>query len=327
MQPFPVFLLRPPDPGPLAQLREQLAPDVELVLGPDLPDPAAYDVLVAGRPQREHLTASPCLHTLVIPWSGMPEETRDLMLDFPGVAVHNLHHNAEPVAELTLALLLAAAKFVVPLDRALRRHDWTYRYEPPPTALLHGKTALILGYGAIGRRVARACRALGMTVLATRRSADASYDEEGVAIYPADALPDLLPRANALIITLPLTPETDGLLGEAELASLPEGAMLVNVGRGAIVEQGALYEALRSRRLRAAGLDVWYNYPPDAESRADTPPADVPFGELDNVVMSPHRGGSTDETGSLRMAHLARLLNALARGEEPPNRVDVAAGY
>lgn len=321
------FLLRPPDVDSLAQLREQLASDVQLVLGPDLPDPAAYHVLVAGRPRREHLTASPRLHTLIIPWSGMPEETRDLMLGFPDVAVHNLHHNAEPVAELTLALLLAAAKFVVPLDQALRRHDWTYRYEPPPTALLHGKTALILGYGAIGRRVARACRALGMAVLATRRSADAPYDEEGVAIHPAAALPDLLPCADALVISLPLTPETEGLLGEEELALMPEGAILVNVGRGVIVEQEALYEALRARRLRAAGLDVWYNYPPDAESRTNTPPADVPFHKLENVVMSPHRGGSTDETGRLRMTHLARLLNALARGEEPPNRVDVAAGY
>ena len=322
-----VYLLRPPDPEPLATLREKLSPDVELVLGPDLPEPATYQVLVAGRPQREHVTASPCLHTLIIPWSGMPEETRSLMLDFPGVSVHNLHHNAEPVAELALALLLAAAKFVVPLDQALRRHDWTFRYEPPPTALLHGKTALILGYGAIGRRLAQACRALGMSVAATRRSAAVRYEEEGVAIHPAAALPELLPRADALIVTLPLTPETEGLLGEAELALLPEGAVLVNVGRGTIVEQEALYEALHRRRLRAAGLDVWYNYPPDAESRTDTAPADYPFHELENVVMSPHRGGSTDETGRLRMAHLARLLNAIARGDEPPNRVDVAAGY
>lgn len=297
------------------------------MLGPELPEEAAYHVLVAGRPQREHLEASPRLHTLVIPWSGMPEQTRELMLAFPGVAVHNLHHNAEPVAEVALALLLAAAKFVVPLDQALRRHDWTFRYEPPPTALLHGKTALILGYGAIGRRVGRACRALGMTVQATRRSAAARYEEEGVAVHPAAGLPDLLPRADAVILTLPLTPETEGMLGEAELAALPAGAVLVNVGRGAIVEQEALYEALRARRLRAAGLDVWYNYPPDAESRADTPPADYPFHELENVVMSPHRGGSTDETGRLRMTHLARLLNALAREEEAPNRVDVTAGY
>jgi len=321
------FLLHPPDPEPLATLREQLAPEVELILGPELPEPATYHVLVAGRPEREHLEASARLHTLIIPWSGMPEETRELMLSFPDVGVHNLHHNAEPVAELTLALLLATAKFVVPLDQALRRHDWTFRYEPPPTALLHGKTALILGYGAIGRRVAQACRALGMTVVATRRSAVARYEEEGVAVHPAAALPKLLPCANALIVTLPLTPETEGLLGEAELASLPEGAVLVNVGRGAIVEQEALYEALRAGRLLGAGLDVWYNYPPDAESRADTPPADYPFHELENVVMSPHRGGSTDETGRLRMTHLAQLLKAIAGEEEPPNRVDVAAGY
>ena len=322
-----VYLPDPPDRERLDELREQLTPEVDVVLGPELPEPAAYHVLVAGRPEREHLEASSRLQTLIIPWSGMPQETRALMLAFPGVAVHNLHHNAAPVAELALALLLAAAKFVVPLDQALRRHDWTLRYEPPPTALLHGKMALILGYGAIGRRVAQACQALGMNVVATRRSAAAHYEEDGIEVYPAAALSDLLRRAKALIITLPLTPETEGLLGEAEWELLPEGTVLVNVGRGAIVDQEALYEALRTRRLRAAGLDVWYNYPPDAESRTDTPPGDYPFHELDNVVMSPHRGGSTEETAHLRMARLAQVLNALARGEEPPNRVDVAAGY
>jgi phosphoglycerate dehydrogenase-like enzyme len=93
------------------------------------------------------------------------------------------------------------------------------------------------------------------------------------------------------------------------------------------VAEGALYHALSDGTLYAAGLDVWYNYPPDQAARAHTQPSAYPFHELDNVVMSPHRAGGSTETERLRMQHLAELLNAAARGESMPNRVDLEAGY
>lgn len=322
-----VFVAQPPDAAELAQLSEALEPAVTLEVGPNQPDNPDYHIFVGGRPSREQLEASASLQAIVVPWSGIPAETRELLRSVPQVALHNLHHNAGPVAELALALLFAAAKSIVPLDRALRQHDWRPRYRPNPSPLLEGKTALILGYGAIGRRVARLCCALDMTVMATRRSVDAAtVDEAGVTVYPAVQLQELLQRAHVLIITLPLTPETDGLLDATALERLPAGAILVNVGRGPIVDQEALFAALQSGRLGGAGLDVWYNYPPDEEARAHTAPADFPFHTLDNIVLSPHRGGAVRESGALRMAHLARLLNALARGEAV-NEVDVEVGY
>jgi phosphoglycerate dehydrogenase-like enzyme len=320
-----VHLLRQPDPAALAHLRSNLDAEVHLTFGSDLPVPAEYHILVAGRPQREHLTASPNLRALIIPWAGLPEVTRELMLDFPHIAVHNLHHNAVPVAEMAITLMLAAAKFIVPMDRALRTHDWTPRYHrPSPTILLEGKTALILGYGAIGQRVAHLCRALGMKVMATRRRVVTPSPD---GIYPSDALHRLLPEANVLIICLPHTPETTGLIGEEELALLPLGAVLVNVGRGPIVDEAALYYALREGTLHSAGLDVWYNYPSAEAARSRTPPSAYPFHELENVVMSPHRAGGSDESEMRRMTYLAALLNAAARGDEMPNRVDLQAGY
>jgi phosphoglycerate dehydrogenase-like enzyme len=307
-------------------LHPSLADGISLSEGPE--PPANTAILVAGRPAREQIEAASDLRSLIIPWAGLPEETRTLMSDFPHVSVHNLHHNAAPVAELALMLLLAAAKFAVRYDQALRRHDWRIRYERPgPTILLEGKTALILGYGAIGRRVATACRALGMVTLATRRRLDAPQTEDDTEIHPAGNLVDLMPRANAVIICLPHTPATDGLLDAAELALLSPNAILVNIGRGAIVEEAALYEALRDGRLHAAGLDVWYSYPPDKDSRAGWPPSAYPFHELDNVIMSPHRGGASDETDRLRMAALAELLNAAVEGREMGNRVDLEMGY
>ena len=312
----------------LAELRSQLDPGVDLTVGPSVPAPADLDILIAGRPQREQITASPNLRALIIPWAGLPESTRQLMLEFPHIAVHNLHHNALPVAEHAMALLLAAAKFVVPMDRSLRTGDWTPRYQPNPSLLLHGRTALILGFGAIGQQVARLCRGLGMDVVAVRRSSrPSSAAGSGIALASPEALHTLLPRADVLIICLPHTPETDGLIGADELALLAPGAVLVNIGRGPIVDEGALYHALREGKLYAAGLDVWYNYPADEASRAHTPPSAYPFHELDNVVMSPHRAGGSTDTERLRMQHLAELLNAAARGESMPNGVDLEAGY
>lgn len=313
--------------GRLAELGAELDPDIKLTAGPELPAPPDYHILIAGRPEREHLTASYNLRALLIPWAGVPESTRELMLEFPQIAVHNLHHNALPVAEHVVALLLAASKLIVPMDRTMRRGDWTPHYESSRSVLLQGKTALILGYGAIGQKVARLCQGLGMDVIAIRRLGSAPDAIEETRIAPLEALNRFLPRAHALLICLPHTPETTGLIGAKELALLPPEALLVNVGRGPIVDEAALYHALRDGRLHAAGLDVWYNYPADTDSRSQTPPSDYPFQDLDNVVMSPHRAGDSTGTEELRIIHLAEMLNAAAMGKSMPNRVDLHAGY
>jgi phosphoglycerate dehydrogenase-like enzyme len=282
-------------------------------------------VLVAGRIERKHLEASSKLRAVIVPFAGVPQQVRELFAEFPEVALHNLHHNAAPTAEAAVGLLLAAAKSLVPIDAAFRKHDWRPRYAMGRSVPLAGKTALVLGLGAIGRRVARALRGLGMTVIATRRSGAA--DESADEVHGRDALADLLPRAAAVIVCLPTTDETTGLLGKEQLALLPQDAVLVNVARGPVVDEEALYEALRDRRLFAAGLDVWYSYPEEKEARANTPPSAFPFHELDNVVMSPHRAAHVEDTEPSRMRHLAELLLAAARGEEIPNRVDLTLGY
>ncbi len=330
-----VHLATAPDEAALAALRAQIEARVELSFGPEPPMSADYEVLVAGRPSEALLDASPRLRLVVVPFAGLPEPTRQRLLARPALALHNLHHNAAPTAELAVALLLAAAKRIVPADRALRAGDWSPRYADDGAVLLAGKTALVLGLGAVGTGVARACRGLGMRVLAVRRrpgagtgdGVDAARETDTAdEIHTLATLPALLPRADALLVCLPLTPETSGLIGSRELALLPARAVLVNIARGPVIDEAALYAALAGGRLHAAGLDVWWRYPGDADRRA-MPPSDLPFHLLDNVVMSPHRAGHVAETESLRMTHLATLLNAAARGAAVPNRVDPAAGY
>jgi phosphoglycerate dehydrogenase-like enzyme len=327
-------VLSPTESLDLAVLHTHLDPGIRVTTGLALPDPASFDVLVAGRPTLAQLQASPNLRLLVIPFAGLPDETRSLLLDpangLGHVAVHNLHHNTVQTAEMALALLLAAARRIIPNDQALRRGDWSPRYGASPVTILHGKTVLILGYGAIGQHVGLVCQALGMRVLAVRRRTAAPAPSGSAAtLYGVDDLPSLLPQADVLMVTLPLTAETHGMIGAVELALLPHGAVLVNVGRGPVIDEAALYRALASGRLAAAGLDVWYSYPESETVRTATFPSTYPFHELDNVVLSPHCGGGfgSPYTERERMAHLARLLNAAHRGEPVPNRVDLALGY
>ncbi len=130
-----------------------------------------------------------------------------------------------------------------------------------------------------------------------------------------------------LVVAVPLTDETRGLIGASELARMKRTAVLVNVGRGNVIDERALYDALRRGKIHSAGIDVWYRYPRDTESRAATQPSDHPFHELDNVVMSPHRAGGALDNEVVRMTHLGDLLVAIARGGDAPGRVDLERGY
>lgn len=312
----------------LENLYSRLGSGIQITAGKEIPSAAEFQVLINGKPSLEQMQVSPNLHTLIIPYAGVPLTTRTLLADFPGIKVFNLHHNAAPTAEMTIALLMAAAKFLVPIDRTFRESNWTPRYQTNPSLLLEGKCALILGFGHIGQRVGRFCQALGMEVIGVRRNTAAPLLPNLQAeVHPSQALDQLLPRANALIITLPITSETEGWIGAKQLAAMVPGGILVNVGRGPIVDQTALYKALQGGALSAAGLDVWYNYPGTEEERRDTPPADHPFHELDNIVMSPHRGGGSRDTERLRMEHLAELLNALQDGSPTQNQVNLDLGY
>lgn len=326
-------------PGPqssavLDALEALLPREVELVRGAE---PSACTVLIEGRPTDQMFEANPALQHVVIPFAGVPRATLDAVRQRSGVTLHNLHHNAPETAETALSLMLAAARDVVPMDRALRAHDWRPRYRPSRTLRLEGRAVLVLGYGAIGKRVAATCLAMGMHVTAVRRN-PGSERVPGVDFVGVDQLAERLPAAQVLIVALPHTPATDGLLGPQEIALLPQDCIVVNVARALILDEQALFEALRDQKIHGAGLDVWYRYPhADASAvpgyfeappaASNTPPSAYPFHELDNVVMSPHRGGTSRDTEGHRVAALAALLACAGRGELLPNRVDLDAGY
>ncbi|KAA5607695.1 3-phosphoglycerate dehydrogenase [Roseospira marina] len=201
-----------------------------------------------------------------------------------GVAVCNTPGvNAQSVVELTLGLAFAAARRLTAADRAVWGGDAGFR-ESAPFTELHGKAALIIGWGAIGARVGAALRAaLGMTILTPHRPG--SPPPDGVdAVVP---LEDGLARAALISLHAPLTAETRGLIGASALGAIAPGAgaILVNTSRAGLVDEAALADALATGRIAAAGLDV--------------ASPDVARGPLaaftDRVILSPHVGGTTEE--------------------------------
>jgi phosphoglycerate dehydrogenase-like enzyme len=354
--PLTVYFPTLPMPNTLEELRPLVPPEVRLLAGPGDEQPLETDILVGGAVTAEQLARSPGVQAVIVPFAGVPFPTQALLRARPQIALHNLHFNTVSTAEMALALLLAASKHVTELDRRIRVGNWRWDDDTHPTDTLPGKTALILGYGAIGRRLAPLLRALGMEVIGVRRHRPAEgqagearghgleeqeggtqgdgvrghgagEQEKGVRVHGVADLPELLPQADVLICLLPHTPETEGLLGARELALLPGHCVLVNVGRGPVIDEEALYAALAGRRIRAAGIDVWYQYPQDEEARGHTYPSRLPFHELDNVVMTPHRAGWLQSFERLRCAALAELLNAAAAGRPMANLVDKELGY
>ena len=191
---------------------------------------------------------------------------------------------AVPLAHNAIAGVLALARRLPAAFEAQRRRAWEPGWDAPAPRDLPGQTMVIVGLGAIGAEIAKLARTLGLHVLGVRRSAAAPGDPVD-EMHPPSALPELLPRADWIVLTLPLTPETEGLIGREALAALPQGAHLVNVARGAIVDEPALIDALATGKLAGAYLDVFAEEPlPDAS----------PLWALPNVIITPHNSSASE---------------------------------
>lgn len=312
-----ILLLGDPDTSGMALLRRMLPEGVQLETASheeaerDHALLADAEVIVAGSVSQTVLEKATNLQTLVIPFAGVPRSVQVNLEGFPRVRVVNCRFNAAEAAEHAWALLLAAAKRLIPADAALRNGDWGPRYEAPASVLLEGKCLLLIGYGAIGTRVARYARAFGMKVDAVKRTAGTDPGIDRLA--RVEDLDLLLPEADAIVVSLPDTPETRGLISGDRFDRMKQGVVFVNVGRGAVVEEEAFFEAMRSGRIGAAGLDPWWVYPGDP---ASTPPSRFPMHEFVNLVMSPHRASHVREREERRYTALAGILREITAGRQ-----------
>ena len=279
-------------------------------------DIASADAVVCLRLTAAQLSDARHLRLVQAASEGADSIERDALPS--GCALCNAYAHEDAIAEWTLMAMLALTRNLLAYDRALRRGEWL---RMPLERELRGRTLGSIGYGHVARRVAELARGFGMSVAAVTRSPSAERAHDLSWLAGLDELDRLLRESEFVLVGVPLERETESLIGARELDLIGPHGYLVNPARGAIVDERALYEALRDGRIAGAALDVWWNYP---ERRGEpTDPGSFPFGELDNVVMTPHVSGSTEGTSRGRREFVVEQLRRLGRGEPLENVVAV----
>ncbi len=258
---------------------------------------------------------APHLRWLQLTSAGVDRAARSGLIetDLMVTSASGLH--ATPIGEYVLCVMLMFCKGAQRFVRAQERQEWV-RYMPQE---LYGKTVGVVGMGHIGAEVARLAKAFGCRILATRRSATApTKDEVADELLPPSDLPHLLAESDFVVLAVPLTTETRHLIGEAELRAMKPTAVLINIARGAVVDEAALVRALDEGWIAGAGLDVFEQEP--------LPPESELWG-LESVIMSPHISGGTEIYNQRAVGIFCENLRRYLAGEPLMNLADPERGY
>jgi len=219
------------------------------------------------------------------------------------------------LAEFTIASILFFAKDL----RRLVRNQEAGRWDQFDVRLIGGQSLGVLGYGGIGQETGRLARALGMRVMAIRRRKELYQDDRVLdRAFAPEQLREMLSQSDYVLVATPLTAATRGIIGEAELSAMKSSAVIINVGRGPLIVESALIEALRAKRIKGAALDVF-----DTEPL----PEGHPFYQLDNVLLSPHSADHVDGWLELAVDRFLELFERFRNGEPLDHIVDKKAGY
>lgn len=269
------------------------------------------DVVAGPRLERRGFGAArraPNLQWLHIGFAGTDTPIFRELMDRGVTITNSSGAAAEPIAQSAIAGMLALNRGLLRWGGSQRRHAWEPQAVPPPD--LRGQTMVVLGLGAIGSHVARMARAFGLHAVGVRRTPAGPAD--GIDEWaPPGRLHEVLPRADWLAITVPLTPQTHRLIDAAALALLPRGAHILNVARGAVIDEPALIEALRAGHLGGAYLDVF---------EAEPLPETSPLWDMPDVIVSPHDSSTSAGNAARLDAIFAEQLGLWAAGR-PLTRV------
>ena len=223
------------------------------------------------------------------------------------------------VAEHAVALMFALAKCLPTAVRYQQQHVWAQEqiaYQHPPPVELSGSTLGLIGYGAIGGEIARTALALGMRVLVVREHPERANGVEET--FGLDRLDEVVAQSDFLVLAAPLTEKTRHLVNTERLARMKPEAYLVNVSRGALIDEAALVDTLRNRRIGGAGLDVFDREPLSADS---------PLWDLDNLLITPHTAAQTDKMWERHYELIHENIRRYLGGEPLLGLVDKQAGY
>ncbi|HXZ88082.1 MAG TPA: D-2-hydroxyacid dehydrogenase, partial [Candidatus Binataceae bacterium] len=290
------------------------------------------DVYFGFRVPDELMRRAPGLKWVQLLSAGADHILRGLLGERANVAVTTASGiHSTPIAEYTIGSMLAWAHGFHVTMRAQMRHEWKRNSQFMDSVdSMRGKTLGIIGYGSIGRETARIAQALGMTVLALKRNPndrrDTGWnpprvgDPDGVIParwYGPEEREAVLRDSDFISVTLPMTPLTQRFIGAREIAVMRPHTYIVNVGRGEVIDQDALIEALREKRIGGAGLDVFAREPLEADS---------PLWDLENVILTPHMSGAFKDYNSACCELFAANLRRYRAGQPLHNFVDRALG-
>lgn len=297
-----------------------LLPSAEVVWNGGIEDLRDADVLVGGRFTAEMAAVAEKLRLVHV--AGAGTDKIDFAALRPETLVANTFHHERSIAEYVLAAAVLLRRDFLAQDRALRRGVWAtsvYDANLPQLPAIGAARIGLVGFGHIGRRVWELFRGLGSTGAAVTGSGRVDTAAHGLSwAGDTSALNRLMTESDVVVVSAPLTAATEGMIGAEQLRALGADGVLINVGRGPLVAERPLYDALLEGWIRAAAIDVWYRYPGPGGQGV---PSELPFGELANVLMTPHSSGVTTDTFGSRAAEIAANIGRLDRGEPLRNVV------
>ncbi|RDJ25481.1 phosphoglycerate dehydrogenase [Bosea caraganae] len=287
----------------------RVLPDV--LSGADREAYAAADVIVATKFDAS-LPVPPGLKLFHVPGAGY--DAVDLAALPPATTLCNCFGHEQAIAEYVMSALLARNIPLSSADTDLRKGQWTYWAGAPERVHgeIAGTTIGLLGFGHIGKAIAARAKAFEMKVVVANRSKVATSALVDRA-FTLDQLDEFWGSADAIVVSVPFTDETKGIVGTDALAKMRPDAVIINVGRGPTIDEAALYEALKQKTIGGAIIDTWYQYP--GPGRANPQPSALPFHELPNIVMTPHMSGWTTGTIRRRQQTIADNVGRRLKGE------------
>ncbi len=286
------------------------------------------DIIASGRVSNEFIRGASSLKMIQTFGAGIDKIGRDAAIEREDLIVCNNHTNAEEVAEYTMMLLLATAKHIRHSDSNIRQGNWKFAWGGPlPNIELRNKTCLIVGLGNIGTEVAKRLKGFNLQIYAATRSGEVKTSGLVDRVVCVEDIIEVLPIVDFIILSLPLTPNSKGLVDSTFLKAMKSNAILVNISRGQIIDEEALYIALKENQIGGAALDVWWDYPAKWGGSGKMPSEKFPFHELDNVLLSPHRAAYSENIMNDQTIFVAENILRYIRGEKPQNQVDMKLGY
>lgn len=289
------------------------------------------DIVIGWRPTRKFLDTAERMQLFINPGVGVQhhlDNFRDLSKS-RNITLANGHGNTYFTAQHAVALLLALTNKIIPHHEWMKEGLWRRGDEHAKSIPMKQLRIGLLGYGAVNSKVHRFLSGFDVEFLVCRRTWP-EIDEKSptpVKKFTSVEINQFLEESDILMVAVPQTQDTVGLISKKELDLLGPHGLIVNVARGSVIDEQSFYEALKARTIAGAGIDVWYEYRPEPDKEGRMYPFSHPFHELDNVILSPHRGASPMDDLE-RWDEVIENISRFAQGRRDLlNIVDLERGY